>query len=203
MGTRAAEVIGELKGGRLEGRFLFNEVKLRIYLLVLLCLLTSPVFAADLKMGRSCRLEDGSQALLLSKDTLDGKQLSLRVDQRLEAAFSDMPDVNFVGEVVLARCIHGALISALNYGSPYIKGAVIRKRLGAMAIDRINFAEKALPRWLYLGRSDMRLVVPNIGYEVSSRFLVYEFSARGGQQLEVIGSDRKPDEHDFRVSRVK
>lgn len=176
---------------------------MKIYWLILLCLLASQAFAAAPQVVRSCRLGDGSQAVLLAKDTLDGKQLSLRVDQRLEAAFSDMPDVDFVGDVVLARCIHGALIYALNYGSPYIKGAVIRKRLAAKAIDRINFAEKALPRWLYLGRSDMRLVVPNVGYEVSSRYLVYEFSARGGQQLEVISSDRKPDGHGFRISRVK
>lgn len=176
---------------------------MRIFLFIFLCLLDRQAFAADSQVVRSCRLEDGSQALLLASHSIDGKQLSLRVDQRSEAAFSDMPDVDFVGDVVLARCIHGALIYALNYGSPYIKGAVIRKRIGAKSIDRINFAEKALPRWLYLGRSDMRLVVPNIGYEISSRYLVYEFSAQEGQQLKVIGSDRKPDEQGFKVSRVK
>lgn len=176
---------------------------MRVYLLVLLCSIASQASAAAPKVVRSCRLEDGSQALLLASHSIDGKRLSLRVNRKLDAAFSDMPDVDFVGEVMLARCIHGALIYALNYGSPYIKGAVIRKRVGAKAIDRINFAEKALPRWLYLGRSDMRLVVPNIGYEISSRYLVYEFSAQEGQPLEVVGSNSLPVKRGFTVWRVK
>lgn len=176
---------------------------MKLCLFVLLCLMASQAFAVAPKVVRSCRLEDGSQAVLLASHSIDGKQLSLRVNRKLEAAFSDMPDVDFVGDVVLARCIHGALIYALNYGSPYIKGAVIRKRVGAKAIDRINFAEKALPRWLYLGRSDIRLVVPNIGYEVSSRYLVYEFSSDVGQSLEAVGTNSLPDKHGFTVSRVK
>ncbi len=157
-----------------------------------------PAHAASLTQVRSCRLVDGSQMTLLAEATVDGNRLHLRINERTEKAFTDMPDADFVGAIVLAACIDHSLIFAINYGSPYLKGAVIRKNPVSHRLERINFAEKALPRWLYVNSQEMQLIIPNIGYEVQSKYIVYQFSTPDGQATEPLTSDTPPSRRGFK-----
>ena len=95
------------------------------------------------------------------------------------------------------------MIFAFNYGPPYLKGRVIRKNPTNNATEYIDFAEKALPRWLYLSPTEMKLVIPNIGYEVPSKYLIYNFVAGKGQGDEAVGSNTLPDKHGFTVRRLR
>jgi len=49
-----------------------------------------------------------------------------------------------------------------------------------------------LPALLYLGKSETKLLIPNIGYEVSSKYLLYRFQIGTGQPEEAGGIDTPP-----------
>lgn len=172
------------------------------YLFMPLFFAVSFASASPFEKIRSCRLEDGSHAMLLAENTIDGKRLHLKINGINEPIFSDIPRADFVGEIVLAKCVHGVLIFAINYGSPYLKGEVVRKRKNSEHIDRISYAEKALPRWLYFNRKFMRLIIPNVGNEVSYRYLIYDYSVESGQPDEARGSNTLPNERYFNVGLV-
>jgi hypothetical protein len=166
-------------------------------------LATSPAFANSPKPIISCLLSDGTRASLLAESSVDGKRLFVNLDKKTQPAFTDMPDADFVGAVVMAKCASSSLIFALNYGSSYSKGVVLRKNPISHSIERIDFAEKALPTYLYLGQKQMRLVFPNIGNEVSTRFLIYDYFSGKVQNSEANGSDIVPAKRGLEVIRLK
>ncbi|MDI2591078.1 hypothetical protein POF45_06475 [Pseudomonas sp. 681] len=178
--------------------------KKNIICLSLLDLLAAgQVFAQPPKPIINCLLSDGTQASLLAESSADGQRLFVNIDKKTQPAFTDMPDADFVGEVVMARCAGSSLIFALDYGSPYLKGVVLRKNPVSHSIERIDFAEKALPTFLYLGQTQMRLVFPNIGNETPKRFLIYDYVSGKGQGEEASGSDIVPGKSGFEVIDLK
>jgi len=103
-----------------------------------------------------------------------------------------MPRTDFVGHIALAKCVGKTLIFALNYGPPYLKGVAIRQNPVTHADERIYFAEKALPRWLYSGRKEMLVIIPNEGDETDKKYLVYRYEAGKGQPDESTPTDQLP-----------
>lgn len=177
--------------------------RLACLLTLALSLACGVAWAQPGKIEQRCRLEDGSTVLLRSTSSLDGKLLFLELDGRLEPAFSDMPTSDFVGELKMAVCKSKVLVFALSFGSPYLKGVVIRRRSSDKQPQRIDFAEKALPQWLYLGPGGMRLVLPNQGNELSTRFVVYRYDVQGGQPDEATGANKLPNEPGFRLLTLR
>ncbi|MDI2146261.1 MULTISPECIES: hypothetical protein [unclassified Pseudomonas] len=169
----------------------------------LLALACDPAFADVPKALLDCPLSDGSVASLLSTSSEDGQRLSVKIDNHTETAFTDMPDSDFVGEVAMAKCTGSGLIYAMNYGSPYLKGAFIRRHPGSKVLERIDFAEKALPVFLYLNAQQMRLVIPNDGYEIPEKFIVYNYISPKGQPEEPEGMNATPDKKGFEVIELK
>ncbi|MFJ7281611.1 hypothetical protein [Pseudomonas sp. NPDC099000] len=169
----------------------------------LIAVLLPPAFAEAQRSILNCPLSDGTGISLLAEVNADGERLLVNLDQKTSNAFTDMPDSDFVGEVVMAKCASSSLIFVMDYGSPYLKGVVLRKNPVSHSIERIDFAEKALPRYLYLGQQQMRLVIPNIGNEVSTKFLVYDYVSGKGQPDEAAGSDVVPNGRGFKVVRLK
>jgi hypothetical protein len=166
---------------------------------VIAALLTTPAYAQPLKPILTCPLADNAQVSLLAEPAEDGQRLFIKIDGKTHIAFTDMPESDFVGRIVLAKCVSSSLIFALEYGSPYMKGVALRKNPVTHTVEQIDFSEKALPRWLYLGPRQMRLVIPNEGYEVSSKFLLYDYVAGKAQSDTAIGIDSLPDKHGFKV----
>ncbi|ALI04335.1 hypothetical protein C1Y08_24970 [Pseudomonas sp. FW306-02-F02-AA] len=175
----------------------------KIWLYTIALLVGGPAYAEPIKAILNCPFSDGTHASLLATSTLEGQKLFLKVDGNIQSAFSDMPNADFVGQIVMAKCVASGLIFALNYGTPYSKGVLLRKNPISHATERIDFSEKALPRWLYVGREQMRLVIPNSGHEVAAKFLVYDFVNEKGQPEEVEGVDTLPDKLGFKVLRLK
>ncbi|MBK5529282.1 hypothetical protein JFT91_17625 [Pseudomonas sp. TH08] len=172
-------------------------------LLLLITLMCRSAWAGSQKTLLTCPLSDGTKIALLATSNADGQRLFVKFDGKIETAFTDMPDEDFVGDVMLAKCAGATLIFALNYGSPYTKGVVLRKNPASGVLERIDFAEKALPRFLYLSTGQMRLVIPNEGYEVPEKYLVYDSFARKGQPDELQGFDVLPDQRQFTVIDLK
>lgn len=168
-----------------------------------LLLAASTVAAAPLATVRTCRLDGGARISLLAEPGLDGNRFYLRIDGKIGKAFTDMPESDFVGTIALSACVDHVLVFAINYGPPYLKGVAVRQNPVSHATERIDFAEKALPRWLYLSPTAMQLVIPNIGNEVSSKYLVYSLTAAKGQANEASARDALPNKSGFKVWRVK
>lgn len=169
----------------------------------ILALACHPAFADVKKDLLDCPLSDGSTVSLLSTSSEDGQRLFVKINNQTETAFTDMPDSDFVGEVALTKCAGSGLIYALNYGSPYLKGAVLRKNPDSGILERIDFAEKALPVSLYLSTRQMRLVIPNKGYEIPEKFIVYDYISPKGQPEEPEGMNAMPDKKGFEVIELK
>lgn len=167
-------------------------------LIVALAVLTTPpVFGEqgpELHIVQSCPLADGGRATLeIVSRGYKADEPFVTIDGKTERAFLDMPDDEFAGHVVLADCVHGTLIFALEYGSPYLKGVAIRKNPKTLAIERLYFSEKALPRWLYSDDSLMQVVIPNLGFETSKKYLVYKYISGKGQSNESTPMDILPE----------
>ncbi|MES2820108.1 MAG: hypothetical protein V4812_14095 [Pseudomonadota bacterium] len=128
--------------------------------------------------------------------------LLVQLDGKTELAFQDMPDTEFAGEVALAKCVGNTLLFALQYGSPYRKGVLIRKNPNDHAVERLYFAEKSLPGWLYLNERHMLLVFLNEGYESNKKYLVYRYVAGEGQPSESEATDRRPAQEGYSVIRL-
>lgn len=159
--------------------------------------------AAPLETVRTCRLDGGARISLLAEPGLDGNRFFLRMDGKIGKAFTDMPETDFVGTIALSTCVDHVLVFAISYGPPYLKGVAVRQNPVSHATERIDFAEKSLPQWLYVSPAEMQLVIPNIGNEVSSKYLVYGFTAANGQANEASARDALPETSGFKVRRVK
>lgn len=162
-----------------------------------LLLFAATANATQLTLVRSCPLDDRSQVGLLAESTVEGNRFHLKIDGTVGTAFTDMPDTDFIGTIALAKCVDRSLVFAISYGPPYLKGAVVRKNPVSHRLERIDFSEKALPRWLYINSREMHLVIPNIGHEVASRYLVYHYSASDGQSSEPAARDTLPSRRGF------
>ncbi|WP_285415513.1 hypothetical protein [Pseudomonas sp. efr-133-TYG-5] len=179
-----------------------QEIK-KFWFSLIFALACLPAFAETKTALLDCPLSDGTTASLLSTSSEDGKRLFVKIDNQTESAFTDIPDSDFVGEIALAKCTGSGLIYAMNYGSPYLKGAALRKNPESGTLERIDFAEKALPVFLYLNARNMRLVIPNEGYEIPEKFIVYDYITPKGQSEEPKGMNTAPDEKGFKVIDLK
>lgn len=174
------------------------------HLLLTVGLIAVPVAAAPPRPILSCPMADGTRAVLLAQSHgLDGKSLFLQIDGKTAPAFQDMPDTEFVGDVVLAKCADKTMVFALNYGPPYLKGIALRKNPISHAEERIYFAEKALPRWLYTSKDDMLVIIPNAGLETDRKYLVYRYDAGHGQPGEGAAVDLLPPAKTYSVIVIR
>jgi hypothetical protein len=130
--------------------------------------------------------KNGPQATkvsLLAEKSIEGNQLYLQFGDQKEKAFTDLPGTDFVGRIAMAKCVKGVLVFALDYGSPYIKGAAIRLRHSGHATiqrERIDFAEKTTPGWLYISNEQMKIVIRNTGVGATSKYFVYSSAPEKG-----------------------
>ncbi|MCO8314275.1 hypothetical protein [Pseudomonas mandelii] len=124
-----------------------------IHLGIVVLLATSPVFAQSPKPIISCLLSDGTRASLVAELSADGKRLFVNLDKKTQPAFTDMPDTDFFGVVIMAKCAPSSLIFALNYGSPYLKGVVLRKTLSVIPSNESILQRSPCPAVFIVGKS--------------------------------------------------
>jgi hypothetical protein len=145
----------------------------------------------------TCKIsDDGAKASLIAETTIDGNRLYLQFGDQKEKAFTDLPNTDFVGRIAMVRCVKGVLVFALDYGSPYIKGAAIRLRHNSSTLgqrERIDFAEKAKPGWLYVGREQIKIVIRNIGVGATSKYLVYSSALDSNASDVVVETNTLPN----------
>jgi len=165
---------------------------------------TPPANPASMKTILSCQLESGSQVQLQSQadPVQDGDRFYLTLNGKMDDALVDIPGANYVGKLVLSKCVDHVLIFAISYGAPYFKGRVLRSPAETTSLQNIDFSEKSLPTLIYLNKWETKLVIPNIGYEVTSKYLVYRTRAGKGQDESATPTDSLPSSHRHRVIKI-
>lgn len=169
-------------------------------LIFIWALFASTAIAGTFSPVVTCNLGQGKKISLMAEShSVEGKELYLRIGKKTQAAFQDMPNERFIGEIAFARCVNKVLVFAMNYGPPYFKGAAIRKNPKTNAIETLYFSEKLLPSMIYTNADQMLVVIPNGGNETEKRFLVYRSLGEKGQDEQSEPVDALPDETGFSV----
>lgn len=90
------------------------------------------------------------------------------------------------------------------FAANYPQGIVISYNSSIGEFERIDFAERNLPAWLYLGARDTMVVIPSGGYgETDKKFVVYRYAAGRGQEEQAGFSDILPRAIGYKVIRVR
>lgn len=131
----------------------------------------------------SCKMASGANVLLKILHPIDGDKPYLEINGKTSLAFDKDDTYGFVTELLLTKCIQHTLIVTMDMGSPYLRGLAIRQNPVTHQYERIYFAEKALPHWLYFKNNEWGIIIPNIGYETDKQYLVYTYK-RGKNQPE-------------------
>ena len=96
-----------------------------------------------------------------------------------------------------------ALILVGEFTTNYPQGIVVTYNFSISKFERIDFAERNLPTWLYLGTRDTMIVIPSGGYgETDKKFVVYRYVAGRGQDEQTAFSDFLPSNIGYKVIRI-
>jgi hypothetical protein len=119
--------------------------------------------------------------------------------------FFGSPD-NSRGSDVRIRCAghrRHALVVTGEFTSNFLQGFVLVSNRTNGKIERLDFAEKSAPGWLYLGTSETLVVFPEQGYgETDRKYVVYRHLAGAKADLEAIGTDKLPPTAGFEVVKL-
>lgn len=85
-----------------------------------------------------------------------------------------------------------ALVVSGEFSANYLQGFAIRYNSASHELERIDFAERNRPSWVYLNRSGMAVVFQNSGNESSKKYLVYQYISGKGQAAAAYGTNRVP-----------
>lgn len=139
----------------------------------------------------SCKMASGDKIILKvihitdnQKYFLNGDKPFLEINGKTHLAFANSIRDDMVGDIYLAKCVKHTLIFAMGQVSAYLSGVAIRQNPVTHQYERIYFAEKALPHWLYFKNNEWGIIIPNIGYETDKQYLVYTYK-RGKNQPEL------------------
>jgi len=118
----------------------------------------------------------------------------------------DGEESNSRGQSVSVGCVGKSeyvMILSGEFTANYVQGFAIRYNTLKKEWERIDFAEKARPQWVYINNQEMMVVIPNIGFEMDKRFIVYRFVAGRGADEESFSSDTLPNSTDYQVIRIE
>ncbi|WP_263140902.1 hypothetical protein [Pseudomonas sp. RIT-PI-AD] len=123
------------------------------------------------------------------------------------------PEEDSRGSSVEIQCAgedEQVLVLTGEFNSNFLQSVVLRFNSVWGAWERMDFAERAAPEWLYLGQDGMYVVVPNPGRnETPEPYLVYRFDSTKGQDYQAHvnegpqGSDALPERPGYRAIHLK
>lgn len=103
---------------------------------------------------------------------------------------------NSRGSSVVISCVGSrtrALVVTGEFTANSLQGFVLRRNPKNETIERLDFAEKTRPGWLYLSPSETDVVIPTHGYgETNKKFVVYRHVLGSSAEPQVIPMDELP-----------
>jgi hypothetical protein len=123
----------------------------------------------------SCQLDKHTVSVLTSSSYPDMDSFTLVIDGKSSPAFEPLPDGEdyVIGGIEYAACEGGVYTLVVNYGPPYMKSFALRSNPATGQIERLNFAEKSVPRYAVNMGERFQVVLPNENAEPRSRYIVY------------------------------
>ncbi len=116
--------------------------------------------------------QENNQSLLL----YDNEDESRGMDVKAECVGKDEPLWVVSGE----------------FFSNYFQGLVLRYNANYEQWERINFAERARPVFIYVSNRAMSVVIPNQGNETDKKYLIYSYVSGKGQTEEITAVNVLP-----------
>lgn len=111
------------------------------------------------------------------------------------------------GSDVGAQCVGKnirALVVSGEFTANALQGFVITRPPGSSTPERLDFAEKSRPQWLYLSKREIIAVVPTSGYgETSARYVAYHHAVGQSNADRVDAIDQLPSAGGFEVINLK
>lgn len=169
-------------------------MKTLLSVLMLSLLLPLSASAESLQAVENCLLgtEPSTRLSLLSAQPIaDSAIYYLRHKQRPSPVFASAELSR--GAAMSIQCAgreEKALVVSGEFSSNYLQGFAIRYNSASHELERIDFAERNRPSWVYLNRSGMAVVFQNSGNESSKKYLVYQYISGKGQAAAAYGTNR-------------
>lgn len=112
------------------------------------------------------------------------------------------------GAEVQAQCagkkMRRSLVVSGEFTANALQGVLLTNSRRTAHSDRLDFAEKMRPGWLYLGSDQVIIVVPASGYgESSARYTLYRQLAGGDGADRTEHVNELPPTHGFEVIKLK
>lgn len=96
-----------------------------------------------------------------------------------------------------------ALVVSGEFSANYLQGFALRYNSASHELERIDFAERNRPSWVYLNQSGMALVFQNTGNESSKKYLVYQYISGKGQAEAAYGTNKMPtDSSNIKITLI-
>lgn len=163
--------------------------------------------AETLKAVEDCPLgtKPGTRVALLSAQPIaDSAIYYLQQQQKLTPVFESAEMSR--GAAVSIQCAgdkEKALVVSGEFSANYLQGFALRYNSVSHELERIDFAERNRPSWVYLNQSGMALVFQNIGHESSKQYLVYQYISGKGQAEAAYGTNKMPtDSSNIKITLI-
>lgn len=167
----------------------------------LFALTSSTSFAAELV--KSCDAE-APLAIVRDSKIADTHIYYLQQGDKRRPVFGD-PDQSR-GSDVVAECVGKntrALAVSGEFTANALQGFVITRPPGSSTLERLDFAEKSRPQWLYLSKHEIIAVVPTLGYgETSAKYMAYRHTV-GSNADRAEAIDQLPPASGFEVIKLR
>ncbi|MDP3817236.1 hypothetical protein [Pseudomonas sp.] len=174
---------------------------------ILLILLPLSASAENLKAVENCLLGAGQSAqvaVLSAQPIADSAIYYLQQQQKLTPAFASAELSR--GAAISIQCSgreEKALVVSGEFSANYLQGFALRYNSASHELERIDFAERNRPSWVYLNQSGMAVVFQNIGNESSKKYLVYQYISGKGQAEAAYGTNRVPtDSSNIKITLI-
>ncbi len=111
------------------------------------------------------------------------------------------------GSGVHSSCVgkkQHVLITSGEFTANFLQGFVLVHNPITGKIERVAFAEKSPPEWVYLGSNETLVVFPTHGYgETNKKYVVYRHVVGATSDHEAAGTDRLPVAGGFEVIKLR
>jgi hypothetical protein len=102
------------------------------------------------------------------------------------------------GSSVQIACVGSkerAFVVTGEFTANFLQGFVLSRNPISGVVERLDFAEKGRPAWLYLSPSETTVVIPTYGHgETNKKFVVYRHFVGSAAEPQVVPMDELPSQ---------
>jgi hypothetical protein len=165
--------------------------------IILLCCLFAHAVSAAAELVKTCNVgsKTGSRVDVVRDSKIaDTYVYYLRQNGSTHPFFEDKDSSRGLSVQIACVGSHArALVVTGEFTSNFLQGFVLSRNPVNGVVERLDFAEKNQPTWLYLSPSETDVVIPTHGYgETNKKFIVYRHFVGSGAEPQVVSMDELP-----------